>query len=220
MHEESKAENEISRQHAGRLFAIGLVAVVCSVFVVEQCLQPPQVIPKNAPAEVFSAERAQTRLERILRDEQPHPIGVTANEQVRDRIAMELEELGLRPMKSDRWVPGGHEGSKSPSSLCYSRNLVAVLPSSHPDRKAVMLACHHDSVPAGPGASDDGVAVAAFLEVARALMSAGPLPRPVILFFADGEELGHAGARTFCEQNPLASQVGFVLNFEARGTAG
>ena len=220
MHGESKAENEISRQHARRLFAIGLVAVVCSVFLVEQCLQPPQVIPKNAPPEVFSAERAQTRLERILGDEQPHPIGVTANAQVRDRIALELEDLGLEPIKSDRWVPGGDEGSKSPSSLFYNRNLMAVLPSSHPDRKAVMLACHHDSVPAGPGASDDGVAVAAFLEVARALMSAGPLPRPVILFFADGEELGHAGARTFCEQNPLANQVGFVLNFEARGTAG
>ncbi|HLU38995.1 MAG TPA: M20/M25/M40 family metallo-hydrolase, partial [Planctomycetota bacterium] len=85
---------------------------------------------------------------------------------------------------------------------------------------AVLLAAHYDSVPAGPGASDDGVAVAAMLETARALL-AGPRPeRPVILLIDDGEELGLFGARAFCAEHPWARDVAAVLNFEARGTGG
>ena len=109
------------------------------------------------------------------------------------------------------------------SALTMARNVMAPLPTTNPDLPALILACHYDSVPAGPGAGDDGAAVAALLEVARALMLKGPLARPVILLFTDGEELGLYGAQAFCENNPLADspqKVGLVLNFEARGSSG
>ena len=53
-----------------------------------------------------------------------------------------------------------------------------------------MLAGHFDSVPPGPGASDDGAAVAAILEIARMLRDQPPSRNDVILLFTDGEELG------------------------------
>jgi hypothetical protein len=43
-----------------------------------------------------------------------------------------------------------------------------------------MLVAHYDSVPRGPGASDDGHGVAVLLETLRALKSAAPLRNDVI----------------------------------------
>ena len=78
---------------------------------------------------------------------------------------------------------------------------------------------HYDSVPAGPGASDDMAGVAAVLEVARALKT-GPPPRNSITFLLeDGEEVGSLGAKLF-RDSPLAAGVRAVVNLEARGTSG
>ena len=79
---------------------------------------------------------------------------------------------------------------------------------------------HYDSVPAGPGASDDGAGVAAVLEIAR-ILKAGPPPRHgVLLLIDDGEEAGLLGARAFAEKNPAVDEVGAVVNLEARGSGG
>ena len=85
---------------------------------------------------------------------------------------------------------------------------------------AVLLAAHYDSVPAGPGESDDGIGVAAVLEAARALKS---LPAPlhtVIFLIDDGEEAGLLGARAFVDFHPWASEVKAAVNVDARGTSG
>jgi len=44
------------------------------------------------------------------------------------------------------------------------------------NRDVILLAAHYDSVPAGPGASDDGAAVASVLEIAR-ILAARPAPQ-------------------------------------------
>ena len=85
---------------------------------------------------------------------------------------------------------------------------------------ALLLSCHHDSVGAGPGASDDGAAVASLLEIAGILARETPLPRPVILLFTDGEEIGLTGARGFSRFNETADRIGMVINLEARGSSG
>ena len=86
--------------------------------------------------------------------------------------------------------------------------------------KAIIMLAHYDSVPAGPGASDDGAGVGAMLEIARAL-KAGPAPRhPVIFLLDEGEEAGLLGAVAFVEQSPWAHEVGAAVNLEARGTSG
>jgi hypothetical protein len=86
--------------------------------------------------------------------------------------------------------------------------------------KAVLLAVHYDSVGAGPSVSDDGVAVAASLEIARLLREGPPLFNDVIFLIDDGEEAALLGAIAFAAEHPWAKDVGAVVNLEARGTGG
>lgn len=84
----------------------------------------------------------------------------------------------------------------------------------------VVLAAHYDSVAAGPGASDDGAAIAAMLETVRALRSDDQLRNDLVLLITDGEEDGLLGAAAFVRQHPLARTRAVVLNWEARGVNG
>jgi hypothetical protein len=84
---------------------------------------------------------------------------------------------------------------------------------------AILVASHYDSVPAGPGASDDGAGVAAALEIA-ALLKGRALQRPVIFLFTEGEELALLGAASFVRKDPYAKDVAAVVNMEARGVEG
>ena len=52
------------------------------------------------------------------------------------------------------------------------------------------------------------------------LKAGRPLERDLIAIFTDGEEDGLLGARLFVEEHPWASEVGLVLNFDARGNSG
>ena len=87
-------------------------------------------------------------------------------------------------------------------------------------KDAVMLAAHYDSVPAGPGASDDGVGVANLLEIARVL-SVMPAPKhPIVLLVTDGEEGGLLGASLFTRDHPLAKRIWAAVNMDTRGVSG
>ncbi|MET0135755.1 MAG: M28 family peptidase, partial [Kibdelosporangium sp.] len=82
------------------------------------------------------------------------------------------------------------------------------------------LAAHYDSAAVGPGASDDGAAVAAMVEVARIVGARGGLRNDLVLLVTDGEEDGLLGADAFVREHPLAHKGGVVLNWEARGVGG
>jgi hypothetical protein len=79
---------------------------------------------------------------------------------------------------------------------------------------------HYDSRELAPGASDDGYGVVTLLETARALAASPPLRHDVVMLVTEGEEPGLLGARVFFAENPVAKDVGLVLNFEARGDRG
>ncbi len=82
------------------------------------------------------------------------------------------------------------------------------------------LVCHHDSVERGPGAGDDGAAVATLIETARALKAGPGLENDIFFVFTDGEEIGLLGAQAFVAESPWARRVAVVLNFDARGASG
>ena len=89
------------------------------------------------------------------------------------------------------------------------------------NHRAVMLMAHYDSVPAGPGAADDGAGVCSILEVLRAVRAGPPLRNDLVVLLTDGEEAGLLGASAFVADHPhLASQVAIVMNLEARGSSG
>ena len=178
-------------------------------------VSPPAVVPANAPATDFSAARALVWLSTFARI--PHPVGTAAHDQVRDYIVEQIAKLGIHAEVQIATVVSTRWGSPYNAATVY--NVLARLPGSA-NTKAVMLAGHYDSVSAGPGASDDGHSVAMQLETLRALRASPRLRNDVVFLFTDSEEGGLLGAKAFVEQNPLAKQVGLVMNFEARGTSG
>ena len=176
-------------------------------------LSPPSPKPANAPATDFSAVRAGDALRRILGADIPHPVGSPANDQVRTHILNELTQSGYQPQIQTAF------SCSNDGSCATVNNVVARLDGYEPGA-AVLLAAHYDSVPAGPGDSDDGTGAAVVLEVARAL-KARPTPRHSVIFLIDeGEEAGLLGARAFVDGHPWAKEVHAAVNVDARGTSG
>ena len=176
--------------------------------------QPPLLRSHNGPVQ-FDATRAKARLAAILGDQRPHPADSAADDQVRERLIASLAELGLRPIVRDQLAC--NELYKQRGVSCARvRNVIATLGPA--TGKALLLNAHYDSVPVGPGASDDGIGVTTLLELGSVLRDR-PLRRPVILLFNEGEELGLIGARAFLA-DPLSRNVGSLINLEARGVRG
>ena len=177
---------------------------------------PPRSRPASAPATEFSADRAVALLGSIA--SVPHATGSPALAEVRRFLLDELRRLGLEPS-----VPTG-VATRTPKSglptIARVSNVHARIAGSHPTGRVLLMA-HYDSVPTGPGASDDGANVAGILEVARALR-AGPQPRnDVDLLFTDAEELGLLGAQAYVNSGATGDpRRVVVVNLEARGVSG
>jgi hypothetical protein len=176
----------------------------------------PAARPLNAAPTQFSGERARALLHDLLDDDRPHPLGSTANAELRERIVGALRGLGLSPVLQSGVMVCAESGECG-----MPINILARIPGTDTRAdQAVVLAAHYDSVEAGPGASDNGADVAALLEIAAILQR---LPRPrhsIILLIDDGEELGLLGAHAFVEHHPWAATVGAAVNLDARGTSG
>jgi hypothetical protein len=199
-------------------FSGGPIVLLCLAFFAFLAIYrqfPPNVVAASAPPTEFSSSRARKHVEQIAR--QPHPIGSSEHAAVRDYILHELSVLGLDPGVQKTTAINRRPGL--PRLGGTVENVFARVAGTS-GGKAVLLACHYDSVPTGPGASDDGSAVAALLETARALKAGPPLKNDVLLLFTDGEEVGLLGAGAFVAEHPWARQVAVALNFEARGSRG
>ncbi|KAI9341425.1 hypothetical protein BDR26DRAFT_860410 [Obelidium mucronatum] len=89
-----------------------------------------------------------------------------------------------------------------------------------------MLSAHFDSVPASPGATDDGAATAVMLQIAR-IMSRRETPsrNSLLLFFNNGEEIGLQGSRKLVNNppeawKPIVSNIKAFVNLEGGGAGG
>jgi hypothetical protein len=166
--------------------------------------------PSDTPSD-FSSARAFDALSRVLADIPAHPTGSPENDLVRERIVRVLEERG--------WSAELQIAEGCGYGTCREvTNILARRPGTERD-SMMLLVAHYDSVPEGPGASDDGAGVAALLEVARVL-DRTPRRHEVALLFTDGEELGLLGADAFVRHHPVASRVRLAVNLEARGVTG
>src|SRR5215210_5425617 len=195
----------------GLIIALALLAVALLLAVVQAGPATPK--GADAPAAEFSAGRAREVQRDLVGDGVPHPVGSPANARVREKILAHLRGLGYAPEVQEAFTCSAN------GNCARVANVLARLAGREPG-KSVLLSAHYDSVPAGPGASDDVAGVAAILEIAR-ILKAGPPPRHgVLLLIDDGEEVGLLGARAFAEKSPAADEVGAVVNLEARGTSG
>lgn len=198
---------------AAALAAVALLGVLAVL-----ALAPPEARDADAPATAFSAARAEKHLEQIA--QRPHPTGTADNARVREYLVETARDLGAEVRVQSGNVVNTQWGSPYPGGTVH--NVIAEVPGSAPETsggKAVLLVSHYDSVPTGPGAADDGAAVAAMLETMRALKESGGVRNDVVFLFTDGEELGLLGARLFVREEGV-EDYGAVLNWEARGSRG
>ena len=202
----------VTHDNRGLILAFGGFAVLLTVSLL--CYRPPAPLAADAPASAFSAGRAQGILQDLVGSGIPHPIGSSASATLRDLIVKRLRALGYRPSLQTGFVCNDSGSCGTPT------NIVATFGDLPAGEDAVLLAAHYDSVPAGPGASDDGAGVASLLEIAR-ILTILPKPRhPILLLLTDGEEAGLLGAHLFVRQHALAEQIRAAVNLEARGVSG
>ena len=208
-----------------------LITIALVIFLVLAQMTPAAVVPASAPATTFSAARAYEHLKTIARA--PHPTGSPESALVRQYLFDQLAALGLQPEiqtstsvyhDTGKWGLAGARGIEStPDTWSIAgatiHNIIARIPGTS-STGATVLAAHYDSVPYGPGASDDGAGVAAILETARALLAGPALRNDVILLLIDGEEIGLMGSQAFVKNHPWIAEAALVLNLEARGSSG
>ncbi len=187
-----------------------LLALILAITIARSEGPSPQ--PAGAPASQFSAIRAVDQLRQVLGGNIPHPVGTPAHDAVRDRIVARFHALGYDTRLQQRFAC-------NPDLECANvSNIIAGLP-GQPTADAIVLACHYDSVGAGPGASDDGVGVATMLEVARAIRTEH-FRNPILILITDAEEAGLIGAEGFVADDTASQPIAAVINVEDRGTSG
>jgi hypothetical protein len=187
---------------------LSVIAGVCALYE-----GTPAPLPASSPQDLFSVDRALVYLNAFATA--PHPIGSSEHDRVRDYLVSQLTALGVTPeVQRTTGVTPRYEVAGT------VENVVARLKGTSGAADAVALVAHYDSVPAGPGAGDDGAGVAGLLETLRALRAGPPLRNDILFVITDGEEDGLLGASAFVAENPAAKDVRVVVNFEARGNAG
>lgn len=194
-------------------------ALAALVFASLATLRPVAPVGVGAPSTDFSSARAMKHLAVIAA--RPHRMGSPAHDEVRAYLMRELAALGLAPQVQEASVAQLRFAVRWgwPARVATVKNVVARLRGTEGGR-AVLLVAHYDTRSMTPGAGDDGAAVAAMLETARALVASPPPKHDVIFLLTDGEELGLLGAKAFVDEHPASREAGVVLNFDARGDRG
>lgn len=199
--------------------ALGALALLAALFTATMfaglALTPDAVRVQNREDQ-FDARAARERLVRILGDETPHPVDSAAQDVIRDNLLREITALGFTPEVRNTFAC--RPQPRGPLVDCARvRNIVfSVGPVSGP---AILAAAHYDSVAAASGASDDGIGLSVWLEIAR-MLRGETLERRVVFLFSDGEEPGLIGAFDFANNDPLMGSVESLVNLEARGSRG
>jgi hypothetical protein len=177
-------------------------------------VQPSPLRAAGAPG--FDASAAQARLRHIIDPVVAHPVDTAAEDVIRANLMREIATLGLRPEIHEAFAC--RPQPRFPLIDCgHVRNIVFSMGPDH--GPAVLAAGHYDSVPAGPGVTDDGIGVSVLLEIARELAHT-PLRRRTIFLLSDGEEQALLGAYAFAQSDPLMNDVQALIELEARGTRG
>lgn len=177
-------------------------------------LMPTQGTDASISETDFSTERALVPLKEISKA--PHYFGTQEHERVALYLEEQLKTLGLETQTQEGFVLDA-----AGKNLDKPKNIMGRLKGSGTG-KAVLLLSHYDSalVPSY-GASDAGSGVVTILETIRAYNASGKTPvNDIIVLFTDCEEIGLDGANLFVNEHPWAKEVGFVMNFEARGSGG
>jgi hypothetical protein len=193
---------------------LSLLFIAGTIGLIYLLMMPQWVSTDDALLSEYSTKRALEKVKVI--SENPHFVGSENHKMVGEYLVNELQKLGLETQiqEGTTFYDWGN--------LTKSKNILARIKGSD-SSKALLLLSHYDSAPHSysHGASDDASGIATILEGVRAfLANKTPHKNDIIILFSDAEELGLNGAALFVTQSNWAKEVGLVLNFEARGSAG
>ncbi|HBI01311.1 MAG TPA: peptidase M28 [Flavobacterium sp.] len=177
-------------------------------------MMPSDYSKRDVPAGEFSTERALKHIKEISKE--PHYVGSPNHPKVMNYLEKELQKLGLETQIQQSTILSKW------NNLVETKNIIARIKGSN-SSKALLLLTHFDSAPhtKSLGASDDANGLAVILEGIRTFLHNKSIHKnDIIIVFSDAEELGLNGAYAFASEHPWAKEVGLVINFEARGTAG
>ncbi|MDQ7048912.1 MAG: M28 family peptidase [Enterobacterales bacterium] len=204
---------------------ISLIILIVLALYIQSSLKPIQAKTSDVAENIFSAERAQAMLEKVLSERKPHSVDSPQNRVVEKNIIQILKGMGY--IAKIQQATSCEDYSVGVSRCTQVRNIVVKIKGQDEIQgeldstpSAILLSAHYDSVDAGYGANDAGMAVATLLEVARILSLEQAPKNTIILLFNEGEEFGLFGAKAFMRQHPLAKTIKLALNVEARGTQG
>jgi hypothetical protein len=197
------------QQMLGLWFAV----VVCLIVGIVPTLAPRA--PTGDETGAINVDRALEHVEFIAQE--PHVMGTSEIERVREYLIATLAEAGLDPETLTIEAPDYFGTSGGTVEI---EDVLVRIPGATNDR-AILLMAHYDTVATTPGANDDSAAVAVLLEVARILGAEPPPPNDVIILFTDGEEpTPRFGAWGFAEYHPWFHDVALAVNFEGISVSG
>ncbi len=162
----------------------------------------------------FSLRRAFAHIETLARE--PRIGGSAAHESSRAYLVQQFQQLGLETQIQKTLVIDAASGRSQTVHNILARLKIPEVT----ETESLLLTAHYDSVTHSPGAADDASGVAVILESLRSWLTKNPQPvRDILVLITDGEEHGLLGAKAFL-QHPWLTQVGLVINLEARGSGG
>lgn len=213
-----------------KIVTVSLAVVLCLFFVLS-ILDTAE----SKKATNFDQDKILAHLEKFTENGSRSIAHTEANEAMIQYLADTLDGYGLvNEDTTDKPAYQIHEyvgvDADGEYQNWYLKNVIVHIPAngSAPTGEAVMFMGHTDSVPMGPGASDDGVACAVMLEAIRYYMDkieAGyTFNNDLVFSFVNGEEFGLYGSTALKDEfnafNDVVSRVKFVTNLESRGTQG
>lgn len=215
-----------------------IVVALCYMFVFTVSLLARGALPDirmamDTPRTEFSADRAMVHLSQLT--QRRHPWNTVANHDVGLYIASQLERIQkMYPQSIDFTVddPSLSESAQltapvNVSAIRYfasknlatgvvieSRNIVARLRGSQKPRKSLLLSAHYDSAATSFGAFDDGLFVAAMIEMLESMAerqkNGQVFEKDVTFLFGDGEESGLLDAYAFTKHPFFPNVSGFI----------
>ncbi len=209
------------------IVSVALVIVLCLFFAVS-IRDTAETVQKTA----FDQDKIIAHLDKFT-ENGPRSIADTeANQAMLDYIATTLENYGLvmeDTTDKPAYVRQSFVGEDTEYQNWYLENIIVHIPANtDATGEAILFMGHTDSVPMGPGASDDGVACAVMLEAIRyytdKIEDGYQLKNDLVFCFVNGEEYGMYGSAAFMNEfdgfDHVVDRIKFGTNLESRGTSG
>ncbi|XP_034106704.1 endoplasmic reticulum metallopeptidase 1 isoform X1 [Drosophila albomicans] len=204
--------------------------IYCSISIpASNHLPRPLTIKDEAKyPERFIAERAENNLQSLVALG-PRVVGSRANELdtvslLNTRMRTLRAEVGaLHDIEIDRQVASGSYIHWEAVNMYQSiQNIVVkISPKGSNSSTYLLVNSHFDTVPAGPGAGDDGSMVATMMETIRVLSkSKQALKHPVVFLFNGAEENPLQASHAFITQHKWAKNCKALINLDSAGNGG